>query len=134
MSERGIIMELELVHTEKAPAAIGPYSQGVAHRGVLYISGQLPVDPHTGAVVSADAALQAKQCLENAKAIILQAGGSLEGVIKATVFVADLSKFDEINEVYGNFFGSHRPARACVEVARLPKDVGVEIEMVVALA
>ncbi|HOB28949.1 MAG: RidA family protein [Dethiobacteria bacterium] len=127
-------MKLKTVSTENAPVAIGPYSQGIIHGKVLYISGQLPIDPQSGAIVSPDVAKQTEQCLENAKAIALQAGASLTDVIKTTVFVSDLSQFDTINKVYGQYFASHKPARACIEVARLPKDAKVEIEMIVALA
>ena len=124
-------MKLKTVSTENAGNR--PYSQGITMEGVVYLW-PLPIDPQSGAIVSPDVAKQTEQCLENAKAIALQAGASLTDVIKTTVFVSDLSQFDTINKVYGQYFASHKPARACIEVARLPKDAKVEIEMIVALA
>ncbi|MEG1547838.1 MAG: RidA family protein [Clostridia bacterium] len=126
-------MKLKVIHTENAPAAIGPYSQAIAHAGTLYISGQIPFDPKTGALVSEDVVLQTKQCIENAKAIAQSAGATLNDVIKTTVFVRNMDEFGKINEIYGHYFTDHKPARACVEVSRLPKDVKVEIEMIVSL-
>ncbi len=124
---------LKPIHTTDAPAAIGPYAQAIVFGNLLFLSGQLPSDPQTGQIVSDDIALQTEQCLNNAKAIIAQAGSSMDKVIKTTVFLKDLNFFGVVNEVYGRFFSEHKPARACVEVARLPKDAKVEIEMVVGL-
>ena len=125
-------MKLKSIHTQNAPAAIGPYSQAVIHDNVLYISGQIPFDPATGQLVSEDAAEQTRQCMENAKAILESVGATMDDVIKTTVFVRNMEEFGRINEMYGKYFAEHKPARACVEVSRLPKDVKVEVEMIVA--
>lgn len=126
-------MKLTIVHTDNAPQAIGPYSQAVIHGDTMYISGQIPVNPATGEIVSDDIALQTKQCIENAEAIIKKAGADLNSVIKTTVFIKNMEQFSQINQVYAQYFSNHKPARACVEVARLPKDVLIEIEMIVAI-
>lgn len=123
-------MELKVVHTDKAPAAVGPYSQAVAAGNILFVSGQLPMNPATGELVKGSVEEETRQCLENAKAILEEAGTSLEKVIKATVFIKDMNQFGKINGVYAEYFNTHKPARACVEVARLPMDVNVEIEMI----
>ncbi|SFH46445.1 2-iminobutanoate/2-iminopropanoate deaminase [Tindallia magadiensis] len=116
--------------TSKAPAAIGPYSQAVEAGNMIFISGQLPMDPDTMQFVSNDIKGQTKQSLNNLKAILESAGFTMEQVVKTTVFVKDMNEFGEMNEIYGEFFTDHKPARACVEVARLPKDAKVEIEAV----
>ncbi|MCG8538882.1 MAG: RidA family protein [Clostridia bacterium] len=123
-------MELKIVHTDKAPGAVGPYSQAVLAGNLLFLSGQIPINPATGELVKSSIEEETRQCLENAKAILEEAGTTLENVIKATVFIKDMDQFGRINEVYGQYFHTHKPARACVEVARLPKDVNVEIEMI----
>lgn len=123
-------MELKVVHTDKAPGAVGPYSQAVLAGNLLFLSGQIPINPATGELVKSSIEEETRQCLENAKAILEEAGTTLENVIKATVFIKDMDQFGRINEVYGQYFHTHKPARACVEVARLPKDVNVEIEMI----
>ncbi len=123
-------MELKIVHTDKAPGAVGPYSQAVLAGNILFLSGQIPINPATGELVKSSIEEETRQCLENAKAILEEAGTTLENVIKATVFIKDMDQFSRINEVYGQYFHTHKPARACVEVARLPKDVNVEIEMI----
>lgn len=123
-------MELKIIHTDKAPAAVGPYSQAVLAGNMLFVSGQIPADPATGEIVTSSIEDETKQSLENAKAILEEAGTSLDKVIKATVFIKDMNMFGRINEVYATYFKDHKPARACVEVARLPKDVNVEIEMI----
>ena len=123
-------MELKVVHTDKAPGAVGPYSQAVLAGNLLFLSGQIPINPATGELVKSSIEEETRQCLENAKAILEEAGTTLENVIKATVFIKDMNQFGRINEVYGQYFHTHKPARACVEVARLPKDVNVEIEMI----
>ncbi len=123
-------MELKIIHTDKAPAAVGPYSQAVQAGNMLFLSGQIPINPETGELVKGSIEDETKQCLENAKAVLEEAGTSLEKVIKATVFIKDMDQFGKINEVYAEYFSNHKPARACVEVARLPKDVNVEIEMI----
>ncbi len=118
------------IDTPNAPAAIGPYSQAVEINGTLYVSGQIPFVPTTMAVVSEDVKLQTKQSLENIKAILTAAGYSFADVVKASVFIADMNDFAIINEVYNEYLGEVRPARACVEVSRLPRDVKVEIEVI----
>lgn len=119
-----------IIHTEKAPAALGPYSQAVEVNGVLYVSGQIPFVPETMELVSDDIQDQTKQSLENVKAILTAAGYSLNNVVKATVFIKNMEEFALVNEVYNEYLGNAKPARACVEVARLPKDVKVEIEVI----
>lgn len=117
-----------IIHTEKAPAALGAYSQGIEVNGVLYVSGQIPFVPETMELISEDVQDQTKQSLENVKAILSAAGYSLNNV--ATVFIKNMEDFALINEIYNEYLGDAKPARACVEVARLPKDVKVEIEVV----
>ncbi|MGC9044289.1 MAG: RidA family protein [Myxococcota bacterium] len=120
-----------IISTEKAPRAIGPYSQAVMVNDMLFISGQIPIDPKTGNIVSADIKAQTEQVLKNIIAVLNEAGLTMENVVKTTIFLKDMGKFAEVNEVYKGFFreGSY-PARATVEVARLPKDVLVEIEAI----
>ncbi len=125
------------ISTDKAPAAIGPYSQAIQAGEFLFVSGQIPVDPATGEIVSANtsteqtkAARQAKQSLENLKAILEAGGYSLDDVVKTTVFVADIANFAAVNEVYAKYFPKDAPARSFVAVKDLPKGVGVEIEAV----
>ncbi len=120
------------IATKNAPGAIGPYSQAIVANGLLYTSGQLPIDPSTGEMPT-DAAAQAERSLKNLQAIVEQAGGSMAGVVKTTVFIKDMNDFAAINEVYAKFFPEPFPARSCVEVARLPKDALVEIECVAVL-
>lgn len=124
---------MEAISTPAAPAAIGPYSQAIAHGGLLFVSGQLPIDPATGAFPSNDAAEQAKQCLANIAAIAKAAGTDMTQCLKTTVLVRDLSQFAAINAVYAGFFAEPFPARATFEVSGLPKDAQVEIEAVFAL-
>ena len=118
-----------VISTDKAPAAIGPYSQGIQAGEFLYISGQIPVNPATGSVPE-DIASQARQSLENLKAIVMEAGYSLSDVVKTTVFAADIANFAAINEVYAEYFSKDAPARSFVAVKDLPKGVGLEIEAV----
>ncbi len=123
-------MAKRVIHTEKAPAALGPYSQAIEVNGTLYVSGQIPFIPETMTCVSDDVQEQTKQSLENVKAILEEAGYSLNDVVKAGVFIKDMNDFPLINEIYAQYFAENKPARACVEVARLPKDVKVEIEVI----
>jgi 2-iminobutanoate/2-iminopropanoate deaminase len=123
-------MKREIISTSDAPAAIGPYSQAVRAGELLFVSGQIPIDPASGELVRGDVQTETRQVLNNLKAILEAAGSSLEKVVKATVFIADMNQFGAINDVYAEFFSTAPPARACVEVARLPKDVQVEIEAV----
>ncbi|MBP6062970.1 MAG: RidA family protein [Fusobacteriaceae bacterium] len=119
-----------IINTTNAPSAIGPYSQAVEVNGTLYVSGQIPFVPATMQVVSDDVREQTKQSLENVKAIVEAAGYTLADVVKAGVFIKDMNDFAIVNEVYAEYLGDVKPARACVEVARLPRDVKVEIEVI----
>ena len=118
------------INTKHAPKAIGPYSQGMATEQVLFISGQLPINPKTGEMPE-DVAAQTKQSLSNLKAILEQDGLTMSDVVKTTIFVKDIEEFAVVNEVYGEFFVEPFPARSTIEVARLPKDAKVEIEAIV---
>ena len=118
------------VATEDAPKAIGPYSQAVIHEGTIYLSGQIPLDPVTGQVVEGDVAAQTERVLDNIKAVLAASGSSLDLVLKTTVFLKDMGEFSKFNEVYGRYFPENPPARSTVEVARLPRDVRVEIDAV----
>ncbi|CAK1823199.1 RidA family protein [Vibrio crassostreae] len=119
------------IHTDLAPAAIGPYSQGMAFKDLIYTSGQLPLDAKTMAFVEGGIKEQARMSLENLKAVLEQSGGSLDTVIKTTCFLSDMENFVAFNEVYTEVFGTENaPARSCVEAARLPKDALVEVEAI----
>ncbi len=122
------------VRTDDAPGAIGPYSQAVVTDGWLFASGQIPLDPATGALVEGDVAAQTDRVLKNLACVLAAAGGSLQSVVKTTVFLSDMAHFGEMNAVYARHFGDHRPARATVAVAGLPKAVDVEIEVVARVA
>lgn len=123
---------MKAVHTEKAPAAIGPYSQGVIVGNLLYTSGQIPVDPATGNIADTVEA-QAEQVFKNISEIVKVAGADMSKVVKTTVFIKNMNDFAKINEIYAKFFTEPYPARSCVEVARLPKDVLLEAEAIVEL-
>ena len=123
----------EIISTDKAPAAIGPYSQGVRAGGFLFLSGQIPLDPKTMTIVEGDVAAQAEQALENMKGALESQGLDFSDVVKTTVFIKDMNDFGRINEVYAKYFTKDAPARSCVEVARLPKDVLIEIEAIALL-
>lgn len=118
------------VHTESAPQAIGPYSQAVKASGLVFTSGQIPIDPATGVVIEGSIAEQTERVLNNIKAVLEAAGSSIERVVKTTVFLADLGDFGEMNEAYGRFFADVPPARSTVEVSRLPRDARVEIDAI----
>ncbi len=120
----------KMIQTEGAPAAIGAYSQGVEVNGMLFVSGQIPFKPETMELISEDVQEQTLQSLKNLRAIVEEAGFDVEDIVKTTIFIKDMDEFGLINQVYGDFFKDHKPARACVEVARLPKDVKVEIEAI----
>ena len=120
---------MEIIATEKAPAAIGPYSQAIVVGDIVYTSGVIPINPETGGLPSGTD-VQARQAFSNLKNLIEAAGSSMEKIIKTTVFIRDMDKFGEINEIYEEFFKAPYPARSCVEVARLPKDVLIEIEAI----
>lgn len=121
-------MKKNLVHTDRAPAAIGPYSQAIDLGELVFTSGQIPVAPD--GTVSDDVAEQARQCLESLKAVLEAAGSGMDKVVKTTVFIMDMGQFGTINEVYQQYFTQPYPARSCVQVAQLPKGVSIEIEAV----
>ncbi|CAN5256304.1 RidA family protein [soil metagenome] len=122
--------ELNPVHTDQAPAAIGPYSQAIVHGGLVFTAGQIALDPETGEMLLGDVATQTERVMRNLSAVLEAAGSSLQRVVKTTVFLRDMNDFAAMNEVYGRFFGEHRPARSAVQAARLPRDAEVEIEAV----
>ncbi len=120
---------MKIVTTNEAPAAIGPYSQGIIVNNMFFSSGQIPLTAE-GTLVNSDIKDQTHQVFKNLQAVLKEAGASLETVVKATVFIKDMDEFSAVNDVYGEYFSTHRPARSCVEVSRLPKDVSIEIEVV----
>lgn len=121
---------MKIINTEKAPKAIGPYSQAIKACNLIFVSGQVPINPLTGKIESKDIKEQTKQCLENLKAIIEEAGSKLEKVIKCTIYVTDLKNFAAVNEIYGSYFSVHKPARVCVEVSKLPLEASIEIDAI----
>ena len=123
-------MECKVVQTDRAPAAIGPYSQAIAAATWLFVSGQLGIEPETGELVSPDFVLQARQALENLRQIVLAAGSDLNQVTAVDVFVTNIENFAEFNKIYAEYFSEHRPARAVVEVSALPKGACVEIKCI----
>jgi len=123
-------MSKEIVSTDKAPGAIGPYSQAIKAGGMVFCSGQIPIDPNTGNFVSDMVAEQTEQVLKNLSEVLRAAGSGLDQVVKTTVFLADMNDFAEMNEVYSRFFSENKPARATVQAARLPRDARVEIECI----
>jgi 2-iminobutanoate/2-iminopropanoate deaminase len=120
---------MKQVATKNAPAAIGPYSQGIIVNNLFFSSGQIPLTPE-GVLVEGSIEEQTRQVFRNLEAVLQEAGASLETVVKATVFLKDMNDFSVVNDIYAEFFGDHKPARSCVEVARLPKDAKIEIEVV----
>jgi 2-iminobutanoate/2-iminopropanoate deaminase len=120
----------EVVATENAPGAIGPYSQAIKANGMVFCSGQIPIDPATGQFVSDDVAGQTEQVFKNLEAVLEAAGSGLEKVVKTTVFLADMNDFAAMNDVYARFFTENKPARATVQAARLPRDARVEVECI----
>lgn len=120
----------KIVRTDKAPAPVGPYSQAVWAGDMLFLSGQIAIDPSTNELVTAGVEAEARQCLENLKAVLASEGLGMANVVKVGIFLKDMNDFARVNEVYGGYFVEEPPARACVEVARLPKDVSVEIEAI----
>jgi 2-iminobutanoate/2-iminopropanoate deaminase len=123
----------QTVATDGAPKAIGPYSQAVISNGLVYLSGQIPLDPVSGQIVEGDVAVQTARVLDNLRAVLQQAGASLASVVKTTVFLKDMNDFPKMNAVYSEYFPAQPPARSTVEVARLPKDVRVEIDAIAAV-
>ena len=122
--------DFKFINTPEAPAALGPYSQVVVAGEWVFASGQIPIDPATGELIDGGITEQTDRVLKNLAAVLREAGLSLDRVVKTTVYLADMGTFAEMNEVYAKHFGDHRPARATVEVAALPKDAGVEIDVV----
>lgn len=120
----------KIITTSHAPAAIGPYSQAVQSNQTLYVSGQLPIDPSTGVMIESDISLQTKQVLEHIRSILISAGYEIIDIVKVTVYLTDMNMFARMNQEYASFFGSHKPARATVEVSRLPKDSLIEIDCI----
>ena len=120
-------MKLKTVETKKAPKAIGPYSQAKIAGNFVFTSGQIPINPETNELIQGEIEVQAKQVLENLKAVLEEAGSNLDNAVKVTVFLADMNDFDKLNEIYGKYF-KNKPARATVQVVRLPKDVRVEMD------
>jgi 2-iminobutanoate/2-iminopropanoate deaminase len=120
----------EIVSTEKAPGAIGPYSQAVKAGGMMFCSGQIPIDPATGEFVSNDVAEQTEQVLKNLGEVLAAGGAGFGDVVKTTIFLADMGDFATVNEIYGRYFSENKPARATVQAARLPRDARVEIDCI----
>ncbi len=125
-------MSKKVITSKNAPGAIGPYSQAVAAGGLLFVSGQIPLQPATGSMPE-DVREQTAQSLENIKSIVQEAGGSMDDIVKTTIFLKDLNDFTAVNEVYSTFFAGDYPARSTVQIARLPKDAAVEIEAIAIL-
>ena len=123
----------QAVSSDQAPAAIGPYSQAIQAGSLLFVSGQIPLDPVTGAMVDGDIAAQTHRVFANLKAILEAAGASFDNVVRTTVYLADMNDFGTVNEIYGTYFSSPAPARATVQAARLPKDARVEIDVIATL-
>ena len=123
-------MGRKIIKTVDAPQAIGPYSQAVEAGGFVYVSGQIPIDPKTGNVVQADIKGQTKQVMDNARAILFAAGCTMARVVKVTIYIKNMNDFASVNEVYGGYFPVEPPARATVEVSRLPKDVSIEMDFI----
>lgn len=130
--EENNMNKITKIHTDNAPAAVGPYSQAIAAGGMLYTSGQIALDPATGEIVGDDIKAQAEQVMKNLAAVLTEAGTSQENVIKTTCFLKDMVDFGAFNEVYGAFF-TEKPARSCVAVKTLPKDVLCEVEVIAVL-
>ncbi len=120
----------EIIETKDAPAPIGPYSQAVRANGFIFVSGQIPIQPETGSLVQGDITAQTRQVMQNLAAILQAAGSSLQNVVKTTIYLTNLDNFSRLNQVYAEFLGEVKPARATVQVARLPREVLVEIEAV----
>lgn len=126
-------MNIEFISTEKAPQAVGPYSQGVKANNIIFTSGQLPIVPETGELVKDDIRKATKQSLDNVLAVVEAGGGDLKSIVKVNIYVKNMDDFGAVNEEYDKFFNNHKPARSCVEVSRLPKDGIIEIEAIAVL-
>jgi 2-iminobutanoate/2-iminopropanoate deaminase len=129
-SEEVLKMGKKVIQTEKAPKAIGPYSQAIQAGNFLFLSGQIPLDPKTGELVKGDIRKQTQQVLENIKGVLESQGLGMEDIVKATIFLKDIGNFNQVNEVYATYFPSPPPARSTIEVARLPRDADIEIEAI----
>jgi len=127
-------MSARTISTDRAPKAIGPYSQGIAASGFLFLSGQIPLDPVTGDLVQGTVREEVTRVLDNLKAVLEAAGSGLDRVVRTTVYLTDLQDFAAMNEVYARYFGAHRPARSTVQVAALPKGARIEIDAIAALS
>ena len=123
----------KIVSTEAAPKAIGPYSQAVVYNGLVFLSGQIPLDPATMQIVEGDIAVQTERVFANLEAVLKEAGSGFDKVLKTTVFLKNMSDFARMNEVYGRYFPTNPPARSTVEAARLPRDVQVEIDLIASI-
>jgi len=123
-------MKLNVIATEKAPAAIGPYSQAIQAGNLLFCSGQIPLDPQTGEIVAGDIRSQAEQVMKNISAVLSAAGAGFNDVVKVTIFLVEMKDFGVVNEVYGSYFSDHKPARSTVAVRELPRGVQLEIEVI----
>ncbi len=123
-------MSKKVIHTDRAPEAIGPYSQAIQAGDFLFLSGQIPLDPKTGELVKGDIRNQTRQVLENIRGVLESQGSGMKDVVKVTIFLKDIGNFNQVNEIYATYFPSSPPARSTVEVAKLPKDADIEIEMI----
>lgn len=121
---------MKVIQTQKAPAAVGPYSQAIEVNGLIFTSGQLPIIPESGELINDDIKKATARSLENIKEILQEAGSSLDKVVKVNIFLKDMNEFSSVNEVYSKYFTTNKPARSCVEVSKLPKDGIIEIEAV----
>ena len=121
---------MEIISTDRAPQALGPYSQAIRANGLIFCSGQIPIDPAAGAVVATTVEDQTRQAITNLRQVLEAAGSGLDKVVKTTVFISDMNDFAAVNGVYAEMFGATKPARSCVQAARLPKDVKLEIEAI----
>ncbi len=126
-------MDILSISTNKAPGAVGPYSQGIKAGNLIFTSGQLPIVPETGELLKGDIKEETRQCLKNVEAILKEAGATLENIVKVNIYIVDMDMFSSINEAYEEYFDEHKPARSCVEVSRLPKDGNIEIEAIAVL-
>ena len=124
------VQTMDIISTDRAPKALGPYSQAIRANGFIFCSGQIPIDPAAGAVVATTAADQARQAITNLRHVLEAAGSGLDKVVKTTVFISDRNDFAVVNGVYAELFGDTKPARSCVQAAPLPKDVKIEIEAI----
>lgn len=125
---------MKTINTDQAPAPIGPYNQAIVAGGMLYCSGQIAIDPHTGELFKGDIGEETHMVMKNLEALLKEAGSSFDQVVKCSIFLNDMGQFAQVNEVYGSYFGTHFPARECVEVSVLPKHVNVEISAIAQVA